>query len=200
MSDEEMKSVAASCRHFYWKLFQSTFLISAFTVGGGFVIIPLLRAKYVDEYGWLDDKETLNLVSIAQSMPGVVAVNAAIILGYRMAGLRGALTALAAVFLYSPMVRRLHDIGWNERLAQAYLCFGILQGFLLGKVAALPPGSLGLYAFEAALAAVTLLFIVLIFHAGEPRRNVYGAVPGRAAAAQQTGRKKGSRLKKAGTV
>ncbi len=99
MSDEEMKSLAASCRHFYWKLFQSTFLISAFTVGGGFVIIPLLRAKYVDEYGWLDDKETLNLVSIAQSMPGVVAVNAAIILGYRMAGLRGALTALAATIL-----------------------------------------------------------------------------------------------------
>lgn len=99
MSDEEMKSVAASYRHFYWKLFQSTFLISAFTVGGGFVIIPLLRAKYVDEYGWLDDKETLNLVSIAQSMPGVVAVNAAIILGYRMAGLRGALTALAATIL-----------------------------------------------------------------------------------------------------
>lgn len=99
MSDEEMKSVAASCRHFYWKLFQSTFLISAFTVGGGFVLIPLLRAKYVDEYGWLDDKETLNLVSIAQSMPGVVAVNAAIILGYRMAGLRGALTALAATIL-----------------------------------------------------------------------------------------------------
>ena len=99
MSDEEMKSVAASCRHFYWKLFQSTFLISAFTVGGGFVIIPLLRAKYVDEYGWLDDKETLNLVSIAQSMPGVVAVNAAIILGYRMAGLRGARTALAATIL-----------------------------------------------------------------------------------------------------
>ena len=99
MSDEEMKSVAASCRHFYWKLFQSTFLISAFTVGGGFVIIPLLRAKYVDEYGWLADKETLNLVSIAQSMPGVVAVNAAIILGYRMAGLRGALTALAATIL-----------------------------------------------------------------------------------------------------
>ena len=99
MSDEEMKSLAASCRHFYWKLFQSTFLISAFTVGGGFVIIPLLRAKYVDEYGWLDDKEPLNLVSIAQSMPGVVAVNAAIILGYRMAGLRGALTALAATIL-----------------------------------------------------------------------------------------------------
>ena len=74
MSHEEMKSMASACPNFYWKLFQSTFLISAFTVGGGFVIIPLLRAKYVDEYGWLNDKETLNLVSIAQSMPGVVAV------------------------------------------------------------------------------------------------------------------------------
>ena len=76
MSNEELKNVAAACPNFYGKLFQSTFLISAFTVGGGFVIIPLLRAKYVDEYGWLSDKETLNLVSIAQSMPGVVAVNA----------------------------------------------------------------------------------------------------------------------------
>ena len=94
----------------------------------------------------------------------------------------GALAALAAVCLYPPMVRRLHDLGRDARFARAYLCFGIPQGFLLGTVAALPQGSLGLYAFDAALAAVTLLFIVLIFHAGEPRRNVYGAVPGRAAA------------------
>jgi len=85
--------------HFYWELFKSTFLISAFTVGGGFVIIPLLKAKYVDEYGWLNDKETLDLVAIAQSMPGVVAVNASVILGYRMAGVRGTLTALLATTL-----------------------------------------------------------------------------------------------------
>ena len=85
--------------HFYRALFCSTFLISAFTVGGGFVIIPLLKAKYVDEYGWLEDEETLNLVAVAQSMPGVVAVNAAILLGYRMAGIPGALTALFATIL-----------------------------------------------------------------------------------------------------
>ena len=85
--------------HFYRALFCSTFLISAFTVGGGFVIIPLLKAKYVDEYGWLEDKETLDLVAIAQSLPGVVAVNAAILLGYRMAGIPGALTALFATIL-----------------------------------------------------------------------------------------------------
>ncbi len=85
--------------HFYRALFCSTFLISAFTVGGGFVIIPLLKAKYVDEYGWIEDKETLDLVAVAQSMPGVLAANAAILLGYRMAGIPGALTALFATVL-----------------------------------------------------------------------------------------------------
>lgn len=85
--------------NFFWKLFSSTFLISAFTVGGGYIIIPLLRAKYVDEYGWLDDKEVLDMVAIAQSMPGIVAVNACIILGYRMAGLRGSIAALLGTTL-----------------------------------------------------------------------------------------------------
>lgn len=82
-----------------WKLFKSTFIISAFTIGGGFVIIPLLKAKFVDEYKWLDDKEALNLVAIAQSAPGVVAANAAISLGYRLAGFKGTLVALAATIL-----------------------------------------------------------------------------------------------------
>lgn len=86
-------------KEFYWKLFKSTFVISAFTIGGGFVIIPLLKAKFVDEYGWLNDKEALNLVAIAQSAPGVVAANAAISMGYRMAGFKGSLVALLATVL-----------------------------------------------------------------------------------------------------
>lgn len=86
-------------KDFYWKLFKSTFIISAFTIGGGFVIIPLLKAKFVDEYGWLNDKEALNLVAIAQSAPGVVAANAAISMGYRMAGFKGSVVALLATVL-----------------------------------------------------------------------------------------------------
>lgn len=86
-------------KDFYWKLFKSTFIISAFTIGGGFVIIPLLKAKFVDEYGWLNDKEALNLVAIAQSAPGVVAANAAISMGYRMAGFKGSMVALLATVL-----------------------------------------------------------------------------------------------------
>ena len=85
--------------HFFWTLFKSTFLISAFTVGGGFVIIPLLKGKYVDEYHWISDKDTLDMVAIAQSMPGVIAVNSAVILGYRMAGVLGTLVAVGATVL-----------------------------------------------------------------------------------------------------
>ena len=97
--------------HFYWTLFKATFLVSAFTVGGGFIIIPLLKAKYVDEYHWINDKDALDMVAVAQSMPGVIAANCAIILGYRMAGVLGTLITLSIVsycydyFVQSEIVR-----------------------------------------------------------------------------------------------
>ena len=83
----------------YWTLFKSTFLISAFTVGGGFVLIPLMKAKFVDEYHWISEKESLDLVAIAQSAPGAVAINAAIIMGYRMGKVKGLLTTLLGTVL-----------------------------------------------------------------------------------------------------
>lgn len=97
--DESVLTPPKRDAHFFWPLFKSTFIISAFTVGGGFVIIPLLKAKYVDEYHWINDKDTLDMVAIAQSMPGIVATNSAIILGYRMAGYLGTFVALLATVL-----------------------------------------------------------------------------------------------------
>lgn len=78
----------------YWKLVSSTFILSAFTIGGGYVIVPLMQKKFVDELGWIDKEEMLDLVAIGQSMPGVLAVNASILIGYRMAGIPGALITL----------------------------------------------------------------------------------------------------------
>ena len=83
----------------YVKLFTSTFSLSAFTFGGGFVIIPLMKKKFVDEMGWLEEEEMLNYAAIAQSSPGPVAVNAAILVGYRLAGIPGALTAIFGTVL-----------------------------------------------------------------------------------------------------
>lgn len=73
----------------YWTLFLSTLTISAFTFGGGYVIVSLLKKKFVDELHWLEADEMLDLAAIAQSSPGAVAVNAAILVGYRTLGLPG---------------------------------------------------------------------------------------------------------------
>lgn len=73
----------------FLKLFLCTFYLSAFTFGGGYVIITLMKKKFVDELGWIDNNEMLDLVAIAQSAPGPIAVNGAIMLGYKIAGWAG---------------------------------------------------------------------------------------------------------------
>ena len=60
---------------FYWKLFVSTFTLSAFTFGGGYVIVPLMRKKFAEELGWIDQTEMMDMVAIAQSCPGPLAVS-----------------------------------------------------------------------------------------------------------------------------
>lgn len=120
--------------HFYWTLFKSTFLISAFTVGGGFVIIPLLKGKYVDEYHWISDKDTLDMVAIAQSMPGVVAVNSAVILGYRMAGILGTIVALIATVLPCLITLTIISYSYDYFIQNAYIKM-VLRGMQCGATA-----------------------------------------------------------------
>lgn len=69
-----------------WKLFISTLYLSAFTFGGGYVIVSLMKKKFVDEFHWIDEEEMLDLIAIAQSSPGAIAVNGAIVVGYKLAG------------------------------------------------------------------------------------------------------------------
>lgn len=81
------------------QLFLSTLYISAFTFGGGFVIITFMKRKFVDELHWIDEQEMLDLTALAQSSPGAIAVNAAILVGWRMAGFVGMLTAVLGTIL-----------------------------------------------------------------------------------------------------
>lgn len=80
------------------QLFFSVFKLSACTFGGGFVIVPLMRKRFVEELGWIDEQEMLDITAIAQSSPGAIAVNASILVGYHVAGIPGALlTVLGTV-------------------------------------------------------------------------------------------------------
>ena len=80
-----------------WKIFLSTLYLSAFTFGGGYVIVTLMKKKFVDEYHWIGEDEMLDLVAIAQSSPGAIAVNGAIVVGYKLAGIPGALVAILVI-------------------------------------------------------------------------------------------------------
>ena len=88
-----------SQKHLLSKLFISTLYLSAFTFGGGYVIITLMKKKFVDQYHWIDDEEMLDLIAIAQSSPGAIAVNGAIVVGYKLAGIPGVLLCVLATVL-----------------------------------------------------------------------------------------------------
>lgn len=81
------------------RLFLSTLYLSAFTFGGGYVIVTLMKKKFVDQYHWIEEDEMLDLIAIAQSAPGAIAVNGAIVVGYKLAGLLGTLVAIIATIL-----------------------------------------------------------------------------------------------------
>lgn len=85
------------------KLFLSTLYISAFTFGGGFVIITFMKRKFVDNLHWIDEKEMLDLAALAQSSPGAIAVNAAILVGWRVSGFLGMIVAVIGTIL-PPMI------------------------------------------------------------------------------------------------
>lgn len=77
-----------------WTLFSAMLTISAFTFGGGFVIVSLMKKKFVDTLHWLTEEEMLDMTALSQSAPGPIAVNAAILVGRRIAGIPGMLAAV----------------------------------------------------------------------------------------------------------
>ena len=94
-----MSETALKKDHILRKLFFSTLYLSTFTFGGGYVIVTLLKKKFVDELHWIDEEEMLDLVAIAQSSPGAIAVNGAIVVGYKLAGIAGVLCSVLGAIL-----------------------------------------------------------------------------------------------------
>lgn len=85
----------------YWELFVVFFKIGAFTFGGGYAMIPLIRNEVVNKKQWLDDNEFMDMLAIAQSMPGPIALNTALFVGNKRLGFKGSLFSGAGVILPS---------------------------------------------------------------------------------------------------
>ncbi|MBR2421393.1 MAG: chromate transporter [Oscillospiraceae bacterium] len=82
-------------------IFLTFMKIGTFTFGGGYAMIPLIQKETVEKYHWITDEDLLNVVAIAESTPGPIAINAATFVGYHVAGYAGAVVATLGVVLPS---------------------------------------------------------------------------------------------------
>jgi chromate transporter len=118
----------------YIRLFTACFYVSAFTFGGGYVIVPLMKKRFVDELGWLDEEDMLNMIAIAQSAPGAMAVNTSVLVGRRLLGGGGALVALAGTvlppFVIMSVIALLYD-----RFRDLAVVSAVLKGLMAGVCA-----------------------------------------------------------------
>lgn len=116
------------------KLFLSTLYISAFTFGGGFVIITFMKRKFVDELHWIDENEMLDLTAMAQSSPGAIAVNAAILVGWRVGGFFGMLTAVLGTVIPPIAIISVISLVYSAFASNVYVAL-LLKGMQAGVAA-----------------------------------------------------------------
>lgn len=124
----------SSRAHTLLTLFFSMLSISAFTFGGGFVIVTLMKQKFVDKLHWLDETEMLDMTAIAQSSPGAIAVNAAILVGWRTAGFAGMLAAVAGTILPPIVILSVISLFYEAFAANRYVAL-VLRGMQAGVAA-----------------------------------------------------------------
>lgn len=106
--------------NFYWTSFKTFFKIGVFTLGGGYAMIPIIQSEVVDKKKWIGKEEFLDLIAIAQSCPGVFAINISTFIGYKMRKEKGAIcsalgTALPSfliILLIAMCFHRFMDVPW----------------------------------------------------------------------------------------
>ena len=123
-----------------WKIFAAFFKIGAFTFGGGLAMIPLIQKEAVEKHGWVTDDDILEIVAIAESTPGPIAINAATFVGYRAAGVIGSacatfgtvLPSFCIILLISAVLRQFQALPVVQ-----YAFWGIRAGVLALLIKAL---------------------------------------------------------------
>ena len=99
----------------FFQLFWTYLKIGTFTLGGGYAMLPLIQREVVQTKGWIDEEEFLNMIALAQAAPGLIAVNSAIFIGWRIGGWKGVCGAVLGAVLPSFLIIR-----QTERMVSAY--------------------------------------------------------------------------------
>ena len=111
--------------HIYWETFKTFFKIGIFTLGGGYAMIPLIEEEVVNRHKWVSKDEMLDLIAIAQSCPGVFAINISIFIGYKLRKTRGAIatalgTALPSFLIILAIALFFHQFEDNRVIAAMF--------------------------------------------------------------------------------
>ena len=156
-----------------FQIFLSFFRIGAFTFGGGYAMIPLIQHEAVEKRKWVTDEDILDIVAIAESTPGPIAINSATFVGYRAAGFLGSVCATLGVVLPSFVLILLLSFvlaQFQQVQAVQYAFIGIRAGVLALLLKALwtmytksPKGWVAYVVMGAALILTAVLSINVIF-------------------------------------
>ena len=111
--------------HIYWETFKTFFKIGIFTLGGGYAMIPLIEEEVVNRHKWVSKDEMLDLIAIAQSCPGVFAINISIFIGYKLRKTKGAIatalgTALPSFLIILAIAIFFHQFEDNRVIAAMF--------------------------------------------------------------------------------
>ena len=109
----------------YWETFRTFFKIGMFTLGGGYAMIPIIEEEVVNRHRWVEKEEMLDLIAIAQSCPGVFAINISIFVGYKLRKVRGAIatalgTALPSFLIILAIAMFFHQFEDNRYIAAMF--------------------------------------------------------------------------------
>lgn len=123
--NSHQSEAAQASRNIYLDAFLTFFKIGLFTIGGGYAMIPLIEAEIIEKKKWIGKEEFLDLMAIAQSCPGIFAVNIAIFIGYRLRRVKGAFvcclgTALPSFIIILLIALFFHQFKDNQMVAAAF--------------------------------------------------------------------------------
>ncbi|MDO5603203.1 MAG: chromate transporter [Oscillospiraceae bacterium] len=125
MNKQKKDRLLAGSLSMYWKLFTLTFSLSACTFGGGFVIISMIKRRLVEELHWFSEEEMLDMTAIAQSAPGALGVNIAVVVGYRLKKFSGALVCALGAVLPPLIILSILSLCYNQFRKNHYVAIAL---------------------------------------------------------------------------
>ena len=124
-------------------LFLTMLYISAFTFGGGYIIVGFMKKHFVERLKWIDNEEMLDMVALAQTSPGAIAVNAAILVGWRACGFAGMVAAVLGTIIPPILIISVISLFYAAFAANRYIAL-MLQGMRAGVAAIILDVALGM--------------------------------------------------------